>query len=84
MKHAFWALKNALFVPLFYFLYLRCKMDEKTTRWLIIWIMVIAAVAGRLLWVVIGRWLVSAGGGWERFEALERCLELGDPRPGVL
>ena len=45
---------------------------------------VIAAVAGRLLWVVIGRWLVSAGGGWERFEALERCLELGDPRPGVL
>ena len=39
-------LKNALFFPLFYFLYLRCKQDEKTTRQLIIWIMVIAAVAG--------------------------------------
>ncbi|MGZ3437915.1 MAG: hypothetical protein ACXVDD_00275, partial [Polyangia bacterium] len=39
-------LKNALFFPLFYFIYLHCKQDEKTTRWLIIWIMVIAAVAG--------------------------------------
>jgi hypothetical protein len=38
--------KNALFYPLYYFLYLRCRQDEKTTRWLIIWIMVIAAVAG--------------------------------------
>ena len=39
-------LKNACFYPLYYFMYLRCKQDEKTTRWLIIWIMVIAAVAG--------------------------------------
>jgi len=39
-------LKNALFYPLFYFLYLRCRQDEKTTRQLIIWILVIAAVAG--------------------------------------
>jgi O-antigen ligase len=38
--------KNALFYPLYYLLYLRCRQDEKTTRWLIIWIMVIAAVAG--------------------------------------
>jgi O-antigen ligase len=38
--------KNALFYPLFYFLYLRCRQDEKTTRQLIIWILVIAAVAG--------------------------------------
>jgi O-antigen ligase len=38
--------KNALFYPLFYFLYLRCRQDEKTTRRLIIWILVIAAVAG--------------------------------------
>jgi len=38
--------KNGLFYPLFYFLYLRCRQDEKTTRQLIIWIMVIAAVAG--------------------------------------
>jgi hypothetical protein len=38
--------KNALFYPLYYILYLRCRQDEKTTRWLIIWIMVIAAVAG--------------------------------------
>ncbi|MGZ5260743.1 MAG: O-antigen ligase family protein [Burkholderiales bacterium] len=39
-------LKNALFYPLFYLLYLRCKQDAKTTRQLVIWIMVIAAVAG--------------------------------------
>jgi O-antigen ligase len=39
-------LKNALFFPLFYFLYLRCKQDEKGTRQLIIWILVIVAVGG--------------------------------------
>lgn len=39
-------LKTAIFFPLYYFLYLRCKQDEKTTRWLIIWVMVVAAVAG--------------------------------------
>ena len=39
-------LKNALYFPLFYFVYLKCKQDQKTTRQLIIWIMVIAAVAG--------------------------------------
>jgi O-antigen ligase len=39
-------LKNALFYPLFYFLYLRCRQDEKTTRLLMIWILIIAAVAG--------------------------------------
>jgi O-antigen ligase len=39
-------LKTALFFPLYYFLYLNCRQDEKTTRQLIIWIMVIAAVAG--------------------------------------
>jgi O-antigen ligase len=39
-------LKDGLFYPLNYFLYLRCRQDEKTTRWLIIWVMVIAAVAG--------------------------------------
>ncbi len=39
-------LKNALFYPLFYFLYLKCKQDEKTTRFLIIMVMVIAGVAG--------------------------------------
>lgn len=38
--------KNALFFPLFYILHLRCKQDEKTTRLLLIWVMVIAAVAG--------------------------------------
>jgi hypothetical protein len=38
--------KNALFYPLYYYVYLRSRQDEKTTRWLIIWIMVIAAVAG--------------------------------------
>jgi hypothetical protein len=38
--------KNAVFFPLFYFMYLRCKMDEKNTRLLIIWVLVIAAVAG--------------------------------------
>ena len=38
--------KNALFFPLFYFLFLRCRQDVKTTRWLIIWVLVIAAVAG--------------------------------------
>ena len=39
-------LKNAVFFPLFYFLYLRCRQDLKGTRQLIIWVMVIAAVAG--------------------------------------
>jgi O-antigen ligase len=39
-------LKNALFFPLFYFLFFKCKQDEKTTRQLIIWVLVIAAVAG--------------------------------------
>jgi hypothetical protein len=38
--------KNALFFPLFYFVYFKCRQDEKTTRLLIIWIMVVAAVAG--------------------------------------
>ena len=39
-------LKNAIFFPLNYFIYLRCRQDEKSTRQLIIWIMIIAAVAG--------------------------------------
>jgi O-antigen ligase len=39
-------LKTALFFPLFYFLYFKCRQDEKTTRQLIIWVMIIAAVAG--------------------------------------
>jgi O-antigen ligase len=40
------AWKNNLFFLLFYFLFLHCRQDEKTTRQLIIWVMVIAAVAG--------------------------------------
>ncbi len=39
-------LKNAVYYPLFYFIYLKCRQDEKTTRQLLIWIMMIAAVAG--------------------------------------
>lgn len=39
-------IKNALFFPLFYFLYLHCKQDQKTTRQLIIFVMIVAAVAG--------------------------------------
>jgi hypothetical protein len=38
--------KNALFYPLFYFVYFKCRQDEKTTRRLIICIMVVAAIAG--------------------------------------
>jgi O-antigen ligase len=38
--------KNAAFYPLYYWLYLHCKQDEKTTRWMIIFVLVIAAVAG--------------------------------------
>jgi hypothetical protein len=45
---------------------------------------VIVAVAGGLLGAVVGRWRVSAGGRWERFEPLERRLELCDPGPRVL
>ncbi|HVZ72650.1 MAG TPA: O-antigen ligase family protein [Polyangia bacterium] len=37
--------KNALFYPLYYFVFLKCRQDEKNTRRLIIWILVIAAVA---------------------------------------
>jgi O-antigen ligase len=39
-------LKNAIFFPLFYFVFLKCRQDAKNTRYLIIWIMVVAAVAG--------------------------------------
>ena len=38
--------KNGIFYMLYYFMYLRCRQDEKTTRQMIIWIMIIAAVAG--------------------------------------
>jgi O-antigen ligase len=38
--------KNALFFPLFYFLFFKCRQDKKTTRLLIIWVLVVAAVAG--------------------------------------
>jgi hypothetical protein len=38
--------KTALFFPLYYLLYLRCRQDERSTRQLIMWIMVICAVAG--------------------------------------
>ncbi|HLK91675.1 MAG TPA: O-antigen ligase family protein [Polyangia bacterium] len=38
--------KNGLFYFFFYTIYLRCRQDAKTTRQLIIWIMVIVAVAG--------------------------------------
>ncbi|MBS0558361.1 MAG: O-antigen ligase family protein [Proteobacteria bacterium] len=39
-------LKTALFYPLLYFLYLHCRQDEKNTRWMIILVLVVAAVAG--------------------------------------
>lgn len=38
-------LKNYMFYPLFYFLYRRCNLNEKETRILIIFVMVVAAVA---------------------------------------
>jgi O-antigen ligase len=40
------AFKNDIFYLSFYFLYLHCRADEKQTRQLIIWVLVIAAVAG--------------------------------------
>jgi hypothetical protein len=45
---------------------------------------VIAAVALEVCWGGGGERRLSAGGGWERFEPLERCLEFRDPRPRVL
>ena len=39
-------LKNAIFYPLLYFVYLHCRQDLKTTRLLIIFVLVISAVAG--------------------------------------
>lgn len=39
-------LKTAIFYPLLYFIYLRCRQDLKTTRWMIIFVLVVAAVAG--------------------------------------
>ena len=39
-------LKNAIFYPLLYFMYLRCKQDLKTTRWLIIFVLIVATLAG--------------------------------------
>jgi O-antigen ligase len=38
--------KNALFFPLFYFVYFKCRQDERNTRRLIICIFVVAAIAG--------------------------------------
>ena len=38
--------KDAIFYPLFYFLFRRCRQDLKGTRQLIILIMIVAAVAG--------------------------------------
>lgn len=38
-------LKNAMFAPLLYFMYLHCKQDRKTTRLLIIAVMVVAAIS---------------------------------------
>ncbi|HEY0179351.1 MAG TPA: O-antigen ligase family protein [Dokdonella sp.] len=38
-------LKNALFPPLLYFLYLHCKQDLKNTRLLVIAVMAVAAIA---------------------------------------
>lgn len=40
------ALKTYLFYPLFYFLYRKCRLDATSTRWLIILVMIVAAVAG--------------------------------------
>lgn len=39
-------LKTILFPPLLYFIYLKCRLDPKHTRLLIILVMVVAAVAG--------------------------------------
>ena len=38
-------LKNALFSPLLYFMYLHCKQDLKNTRLLVIAVMVVAGIA---------------------------------------
>jgi O-antigen ligase len=38
--------KNALFFPLFYFLFFKCRQDAKGTRQLIYWVLIVAAVAG--------------------------------------
>lgn len=38
-------LKNALFSPLLYFMYLRCRQDARNTRLLIILVMAVAAIA---------------------------------------
>lgn len=39
-------LKNVLFYPLLYLVYRNCKLDLRSTRWLIILVMMVAAVAG--------------------------------------
>jgi O-antigen ligase len=39
-------LKNALFYPLFYFLALRCRLDLRQTRQMIILVLVVACIAG--------------------------------------
>lgn len=39
-------LKNAVFYPLLYFVYRRCRADLLGTRWLIILVLAVAAVAG--------------------------------------
>lgn len=38
--------KNALFYPLVYFVFFKCRQDEKNTRRLIYWVLLVAAVAG--------------------------------------
>ena len=39
-------LKNAIFYPLLYFMYLRCKQDLQSTRWMIIFVLAVATLAG--------------------------------------
>lgn len=60
-------LKNALFYPLFYWLFLRCRQDAKTTRQLIIWIMIIAAVAG------LEAFREGLDYGFGRYDAMKRA-----------
>ena len=45
---------------------------------------VIAAVAVEVCWLVAVERQLSAGGGWERLELLERGEEVAGPGPGVL
>jgi hypothetical protein len=81
MNRGYWCWPRGLLGRWWSFGWFRGLLDGRRGR---LRAAVIAAVALEVCWGAGGERRLSAGGGWERFEPLERCLEFCDPRPRVL